>query len=118
MALTQMNTRIDAKTKRLGDAVFERMGLSPSEVVRIVWEYAVEHGAAPAIVQEALTRKAEDAPSIETAFRTAIAEQSCNLVAGYRQRIGASAPNSLDAIDYRMMREQAWSERLSERGLA
>lgn len=44
---TQLNTRIDARVKREGDAVFSRFGLTPSLVVRAVWSYAIDHQRPP-----------------------------------------------------------------------
>lgn len=42
MATTQMNIRIDETTKANGDAVFAKLGYSPTQVVRTVWEYAAK----------------------------------------------------------------------------
>lgn len=114
MAMTQMNTRIDDALKREGDAVFAQIGLSPSEVVRSVWEYAARHAEAPAVVTTALSESAQKALLTETAFRTALAEKSSSLIAEYRESIGAPAPDKLDVIDYRALREKAWSEKLQE----
>ena len=118
MPMTQMNTRINETLKREGDAVFAQIGLSPSEVVRSVWEYAALHAEAPAIVVKALSQPARDASALGASFRESLAEQSSDLVANYRERIGAPAPDTLDAIDYRALREEAWEGRLRERGLA
>ena len=38
--MTQMNVRIDAETKKQGDRALARIGLSPSEAVRALWEFA------------------------------------------------------------------------------
>ena len=118
MAMTQMNTRMDDALKREGDAVFAQVGLSPSEVVRAVWEYAARHAEVPAIVAQALSESAEVAPSLETEYKVALAEASANIVAAFRERIGAPAPDKLEDIDYKAMREEAWMEKLQERGLA
>ena len=45
--MAQLNTRVPADLKRGGDAVFSRAGLSPSDVVRGVWRYAVETQSVP-----------------------------------------------------------------------
>lgn len=49
-AMTQLNTRIDSEVKRRGDAVFARAGLTPSQVVRAVWQYAADTQEVPDIV--------------------------------------------------------------------
>ena len=118
MAMTQMNTRIDAELKQRGDAVFSKLGLTPSEVVRAVWEYADEHGDAPAVVARALHSPRGDAVLLDVAFRLAIADEASHLVARYRQAREASPLDALEAIDYRSLREEAWAEKLAERGLA
>ena len=51
MAAVQMNVRIDEETKARGDEVFARWGLTPSQVVRAVWEYAEEKGEPPAFMR-------------------------------------------------------------------
>ena len=48
-----MNVRIDEETKARGDEVFARWGLTPSQVVRAVWEYAEEKGEPPAFMRPA-----------------------------------------------------------------
>ena len=53
MAAVQMNVRIDEETKARGDEVFARWGLTPSQVVRAVWEYAEEKGEPPAFMRPA-----------------------------------------------------------------
>ncbi|MGI6217442.1 MAG: hypothetical protein ACOYIK_07515 [Coriobacteriales bacterium] len=40
MPVTQMNIRIDSDLKKSGDMVFSQLGLSPTEVVRLIWSYA------------------------------------------------------------------------------
>lgn len=115
--MTQMNTRIDDALKRQGDAVFAKIGLSPSEVVRSVWEYAARHAEAPAAVMAALSANAREALPAEASFRAALAESSSNLVSKYRESIGAPTPDKLDTIDYRIAREEAWNEKLQERAL-
>ena len=54
MPAVQMNVRIDEETKARGDEVFARWGLTPSQVVRAVWEYAEEKGEPPAFMRPAL----------------------------------------------------------------
>lgn len=46
----QCNTRMDAVLKRSGDAVLERCGVTPSEAVRALWDYAATHQSLPPFV--------------------------------------------------------------------
>ena len=118
MAMVQMNTRIESDVKRRGDAVFANLGLTPSDVVRAVWEYAANHSEAPAVLAQALDASHADASALEQSFRTAVAESAGNLVARFREAAGAAAPDELDVMDYAALREEAWSEKIAERGLA
>ena len=117
MVMTQMNTRIDSSVKRSGDAVFASLGLSPSEVVRAVWEYAAEHGDVPAIVDRALRVGSTHAPSVEKSYKLALGRAASDFVADYRRQRGA-APDRLEVIDYDALRGEAWDEKLAERGLS
>ena len=116
--MTQMNTRIDEDVKRRGDAVFAGMELTPSDVVRAVWEYASEHGDVPAIVAEALRAPRTEASALDRSFKLAIADTSSRLVSRYRRESGARPLDRLEVIDYDSMRSEAWVEKLTERGLA
>ena len=46
-ATVQLNTRIDPMLKAGGDAVLTRNGLGPSDAIRALWVYLVEHQALP-----------------------------------------------------------------------
>ena len=46
-AMVQLNTRIDPMLKAGGDAVLTRNGLGPSDAIRALWAYLVEHQALP-----------------------------------------------------------------------
>ena len=58
-ATVQLNTRIDPTLKARGDAVFARAGLTSSEVVRAVWEYAARTQTVPECVLERRDRDRE-----------------------------------------------------------
>ena len=80
--ITQMNVRIDEELKRSGDAVFMEAGLTPSEVVRSVWEYAAQHGEAPAIVTRALAKGADDVLALAKEAGYELSEEELNAVNG------------------------------------
>ena len=46
-ATVQLNTRIDPMLKAGGDAVLTRNGLGPSDAIRALWAYLVEHQTLP-----------------------------------------------------------------------
>ncbi len=43
----QMNVRMDRGLKDAGDAVLARLGMTPSQAVRALWEYLVINGRMP-----------------------------------------------------------------------
>lgn len=43
----QMNVRMDRQLKEAGDAVLQRIGMTPSQAVRELWSYLVERGRMP-----------------------------------------------------------------------
>lgn len=43
----QMNVRLDSQLKEAGDAVLARIGMTPSQAVRALWEYLVVNGCMP-----------------------------------------------------------------------
>lgn len=69
-SVAQLNTRLDENLKRAGNVVFARQGLNPSEVVRAVWQYAVEHQTAP----DFMLRSADDGGA-----RLALAREGCGM---------------------------------------
>ena len=77
----------------------------------------VNHGDAPAIVAEAKSSPRTEASSIGERHRSFIAEQASNLVTRYRAARSSSIADGLDDIDYRTLREEAWRDKMEERGL-
>ncbi|RGW69552.1 MULTISPECIES: type II toxin-antitoxin system RelB/DinJ family antitoxin [Collinsella] len=69
-ATVQLNTRIDPMLKAGGDAVLTRNGLGPSDAIRALWTYLVEHQTLPGFMVEDRC----EAPRAES-----LAEQGCGL---------------------------------------
>ncbi|MBS5451601.1 MAG: type II toxin-antitoxin system RelB/DinJ family antitoxin [Coriobacteriia bacterium] len=74
-AMAQLNARIGADLKHAGDKVFAAYGLTPSEVVRSVWSYAVDCQKPP----EFMTRGDEAQKKAELTRRLALIEQGAGL---------------------------------------
>lgn len=68
-ATVQLNTRIDPMLKAGGDAVLTRNGLGPSDAIRALWAYLVEHQTLPGF----MVADRREAP------RESLAEQGCGL---------------------------------------
>ena len=109
---TQMNVRIDEQVKLLGDEVFAGLGFTPSQVVRRVWEFAAAHREAPDIVLAALGGTCAGSDMREELLH---ASSACER---FREQFGLPAPDRLEEIDYRALREEAYYERMAERGIA
>lgn len=109
----QMNVRIDDRVKRAGDRVFSGLGLTPSQVVRSVWEFAALHGEAPEAVRSALNSNASERNSLMREI-----EHDASTCARLRKQFGLPEPDRLNDLDYRELRERAMRERLEERALA
>lgn len=69
-ATVQLNTRIDPMLKAGGDAVLTRNGLGPSDAIRALWAYLVEHQALPGFMV---------ADKREMPRAKSLAEQGCGL---------------------------------------
>jgi RHH-type rel operon transcriptional repressor/antitoxin RelB len=110
MALTQMNVRIDADLKTVGDHVFEQIGLTPTQVVRRVWEYAAAHRDSPAVVRNAFTGPVERSDNLDREMRALMIAADANRVAEFRERVAPNTPVVPVELDYKQLREEAFLE--------
>ncbi len=118
MATTQMNVRIDERAKAEGDAVFERLGYTPTQVVRVIWGCAASLKDNPAAVEK-LLREAEQAidpsPDEEQQRRARAAEDGLAIFSSVLEKMGIDA-RSLPAHDSDDWIEQARYEHAVEKG--
>ena len=56
MPSVQMNTRLDESLKQRGDMVFAQLGYTPTDVVRMMWQFAANNAGDPAKVKRQLER--------------------------------------------------------------
>lgn len=47
MTMVQMNVRVDAEVKADVDKILDRLGKTPSSVVRELWDFIKDHGGTP-----------------------------------------------------------------------
>lgn len=114
---TQMNVRIDGDLKAQGDAVFAKTGLTPSDVVRAVWTYAVEHQEAPAIVKQALDSPQQSELSLKSAYAQKMLDEASTIVERFCLEQGIELLPETDEFDYKAMRETMYEEMLEEQGI-
>lgn len=60
MPSVQMNTRLDKTLKQQGDFVFAQLGYTPTDVVRMVWQFAAKNAGDPAEVKRQLERLTDE----------------------------------------------------------
>ncbi|MEG0476166.1 MAG: translation repressor RelB [Raoultibacter sp.] len=120
MPATQMNVRIDSRIKERGDAALTEAGYSPSQAVRIIWEFAACHAHDSAAVKE-LLQQAEMQHCLDRNMRikarmTALEQAIC--LQQQREKAIGSTPNVLPEIDSdATLRGAALQARWEERGL-
>lgn len=122
---TQMNVRIDADLKKRGDRAFARVGYSPSAIVRALWGYADRHANDPEALRHMAQKLSDEAESEAAASidaQQAALEEGWALVDNFRRDHGLVCPIPDDDDErtayYDQLREEAYWERLAERGLA
>lgn len=119
----QMNIRIDAALKEQGDEALARIGYTPSQMVRTLWGYAARHTTDPgalAKMVEALEEKSQVEPDpIEEKRR--VLHEGWAMMDEFRKTWGLEANVPEDDDErmeyYERLREEAYFERLEERGL-
>ena len=119
MATVQMNVRIDDGLKRAGDEVIAAAGRTASEVVRAVWQRIALTGQLPEGVGHELAQGELDATTASGATPRELPDALAGpaLVSAFLAERGAEGSDPGE-LDYDALLEEAWAERLSERGLA
>lgn len=120
MATAQINARIDADVKALGDQALRNIGYSPTRIIRTVWEFAgrnVNDRAALRSWVESLEDEATRAQRIadQEAWERKLAEGPKIIERAYRE-MGIENPRPLN-ISYKELLEEALVEKMMERGL-
>ena len=123
MPAVQMNTRIDEATKERGDAVFAEIGYSPSQVVRIVWQFAADNAYDPGAVRrrlESMTSEGTRAKRLEQKMQAISRSESlyeamlaeCGQMPG-----GVVIAPELDAASNEVLHELAFEGRGAKYGM-
>ena len=112
---TQMNTRIERALKMQGDAVLERLGISPSQAIRSLWSYLANHDDIPEYMK-AQRQAAEDKKRAEI---RALAEGGRGLAVRLAVEKGLLVPmagGALSAVslDCAQMEDLMYEEMLDE----
>lgn len=111
-ALVQMNVRIPADAKAAGDKALMSEGLTPTEVVRRVWEKAARRGKDLQQVLN-LVREPSEAKSATNPLEVAAQMVSSEMLA-----MGVDLSNAkLEPLSDAELLEMAYYEKAEERGL-
>ena len=120
-AAVQMNTRINPDLKAKGDAALSRAGFTPSTAVRALWALAARHMDEPEKIRQMLNPESDDDFSSEQSRRLAAIEFGPSICEEFLNRYrmpDAAAYASNEEPTYEELRQLAWDERFSERGLS
>ena len=121
----QMNVRIDEDLKKAGDIAFARIGLTPSQAVRLLWDYAARHANDPQTCSQLIEMLDEEPPdnstSNEREQRLESLRKGWDLIDDFRREhnLTCTLPEDDDErmAYYEQLREEAMWERLAERCL-
>lgn len=103
--MNQMNIRIDESLKKQGDKVFSQHNLTPSAVVRAVWQYAAETGEIPEFIYNKDQKYDQ-----EKAKKLELVDNGFGLVA---RSLGISLP-LIDNLSDEALRDLVYQEKLNE----
>ena len=107
----QMNIRIDRALKDSGDAVLARIGITPSQAVRALWQFITRHAASPDQVEQFVAQaQARDLDQADPLVR----ERLAILQRGWLLCEGIDIPSELANQSYEQLREEAYLERFGE----
>lgn len=110
---SQVNVRISQALKDEGDAAFAAAGITPSEAIRMLYEFAAEHKQRPQAIRKALSPAEEDPHRLEEqrvkAERFSDAQQ---IVPNFLSKRGIARPHP-EIIDmpYKRLRELSYAEK-------
>lgn len=93
MAATQMNIRMDAALKESGNAALARLGYTPSQAVRALWEVITVQGALPPALVRALNSNG-DMPSRQEDPTEMESTSGAEIVSSFYRRLGIDEPSS------------------------
>ena len=105
-AAVQLNIRIDPELKRRGDAVFARAGLTPSQVVRALWQAAADTQQVPACVM----------PSVDSGVQERLdaVHRGAGLLTSMMEELGLPLATTAESFDYKTHRDQMYDEMICE----
>lgn len=114
MSAVQMNVRLDSALKESGNAVLEQLNITPSQVVRAVWEYLTVQETLPEPIMCLIDTRPNASHSARNIEHPA---GGSDLISAFYQRVGIREPEE-PITGYDTLRELAAAEQLAGWGLA
>lgn len=112
MATAQINVRLDARRKEAGDAALREVGISPSEIVRALWDKMAQRGQALQDVMNVLYANENDEGTLERERKLALVDSMANGFETFANARGAMSGfaelTKENDIDWR---DAVWQER-------
>ena len=121
MAATQMNMRIDSALKSSGDLAIREGGSTPSEVVRMTWEFLARNRHQPETIQKLFELLRGDSESNSSGGEQGGGEIADQVMCGarvideYCLERGLD-PNTLPSTSYDQLKSDAADEMLTRMG--
>ena len=78
MVTAQINVRLDARRKEAGDAALREVGISPSEIVRALWDKVAQRGQALQDVVDVLYASEDDEVALERERKLVLVDTMAN----------------------------------------
>ena len=117
---TQMNTRINVALKERGDRALARAGYTPSQAVRSLYAFAVEHEDDPQAIAAMLSKEPAadgNAQNDERERKLAALDRATHLVKDAFKALGIPASEGTDDRPYKEFRGDLMGDHLQEKGL-
>lgn len=112
----QVNARIDKRLKDRGDAAFARAGLTSSEAIRNLYEFAADHSDHLEEIRSLLGKENQEdraALTAEKERRLKAFHEGIALARRFAEEYGLEhAHDSISTLPYKDLREAAYAERL------
>lgn len=117
----QMNVRLDEDLKKKGDSAFSKAGITPSEAVRALWQFAINHASEPSAIAKQVSElqnaeSEEDALKRQQHIRAASAMHE-SVDAFFAQRGASLLDLKLEPLPDEALYEQAMIDHFSEKGV-
>ena len=114
--VVQVNARLSRSLRDEGEEALASIGLTPSAAIRALWKKAAKRGADLDEVRTLLASEPEVDPEI--ARKLEILDEAQRHIAALMESMGLSADSAPPPLTDDELLEQAWHERMLERGLA